>query len=117
MMYNYRKSRLESQNPIVVDFNGDSKSNIPQLIKGLAFLHTRFGNIDWEELVLPAAKLAKYVYIFLEPYMKTSIFFIKLITYEIFFTVQALMYPILWCWPLKESKIQICLDLSNLATN
>ncbi len=39
---------------------GDRPAAVPALARGLAVLHSRYGSLDWRQLVLPAEKLARY---------------------------------------------------------
>lgn len=64
MMYDYRQSKAVGfvpSFPIVVDFSTYEPSDVPQLVRGLAFLHNKFGSLDWSELLEPAIELARLV--------------------------------------------------------
>lgn len=64
MLYDYRHSRsidIVPASPIVVDFSESVRfNNVPQLIKGLAFVHDKFGKLPWDVLIKPSINLARF---------------------------------------------------------
>lgn len=53
---------LDFRGPAGTLKSGDRPAAVPAMARGLAVLHSRYGALDWRQLVLPAERLARYGY-------------------------------------------------------